>query len=106
TDFVYFSVHRRSERGGNFSSSSDIRADSIKGLSAAQAAGNGAAVSFQVVRDAGTLNCEGWFKQGQGSGTFTFVPNQSFAAEMRTLGYEQLSDEQVVSLDAHDTTLH
>src|SRR5262249_59142573 len=74
-NFVYFSIHRRSERGGSFSSSSDIRADSIKGLSEAQASSNGSPVSFQVVRDAGTLNCEGWFKQGKGSGTFTFVPN-------------------------------
>src|SRR5215831_14681612 len=63
SDLVYFSIHRRSERGGNFSSSSDIRADSIKGLNAALSAGNGSAVSFQVIRDAGTFNCEGWFKQ-------------------------------------------
>src|ERR1700694_2443334 len=68
TDFVYFSIHRRSERGGEHSSSSDIRADSLKGLSQAQASGSGAAVSFQLVREAGTVNCEGWFKNGNGSG--------------------------------------
>src|SRR4030095_16750628 len=67
TDFVYFSIHPRGEQGGEFLSSSVILADSIKGLSAAQAAGTGSPVSFQVVRDAGTLNCEGWFKQGKGS---------------------------------------
>src|SRR6185295_14986391 len=95
TDFVYFSIHRRSERGSNHSSSSDIRADSLKGLTQAQASGSGSVVSFQVVREAGTLNCEGWFKEGKGSGSFTFVPNQSFATEMRSLGYEKLSDEKL-----------
>jgi hypothetical protein len=80
TDFVYFSIHHRSEKGGTHSSSSDIRADSLKGLSAAQVSGSGSAVSFQVVREAGTLSCEGWFKEGKGSGSFTFVPNQRFAA--------------------------
>ena len=105
TDFVYFSIHRRSERGGTHSSSSDIRADSLKGLSAAQASGSGSAVSFQVVREAGTLNCEGWFKEGKGSGSFTFAPNQRFAAEMRSLGYEQLSDEKLFSMAVHDIGL-
>src|SRR6266852_7306436 len=56
TDFVYFSIHRRSERGGDHSSSSDIRADSLKGRSQAQASGSGSAVSFQLVREAGTLH--------------------------------------------------
>ena len=41
TDFVYFSIHHRSDRGGTHSSSSDIRADSLKGLSAAQVSGTG-----------------------------------------------------------------
>src|SRR5882724_8076865 len=101
TDFVYFSIHRRSEGGGTHSSSSDIRADSLKGLSAAQVSGSGSAVSFQVVREAGTLNCEGWFKEGKGSGSFTFVSNQRFAAEMKSLGYEQLSDEKLFAMRIH-----
>jgi hypothetical protein len=105
TDFVYFSIHRRSERGGNYSSSSNIRADSLKGLSEAQVSGNGTAVNFQVVREAGTFNCEGWFKQGKGSGSFTFVPNQGFATEMKSLGYEQLSDEKLFSMAVHDIGL-
>src|SRR5437870_9924333 len=105
TDFVYFSIHHRSDNGGTHSSSSDIRADSLKGLSSAQASGSGSAVSFQVVRDAGTLNCEGWFKEGKGSGSFTFVPNQSFATQMRSLGYEQLSDEKLFSMAVHDISL-
>ncbi len=105
TDFIYLSIHRRSDRGGNYSSSSDIRADSIKGLSAAQVSGSGSAVSFQIVREAGTLNCEGWFKEGKGSGSFTFSPNQRFAAEMKGLGYEQLSDEKLFSMAVHDIGL-
>src|SRR5262245_32372824 len=75
TDLIYFSIHRRSEGGGRMSSSSDIKAEVLRGLSASQTSGSGAPVSFQVVRDAGTLNCEGWFKDGKGSGSFTFAPN-------------------------------
>ena len=74
----------------------------MRGLSIAQATGSGAAVNFQIVRDAGTLNCEGWFKNGSGSGHFTFTPNQSFANEMRSLGYQNMTDETLFSMAVHD----
>ena len=88
TDSAYVSINRRSEHG-HHSSSTDFRRDMLRGLTDAQASGSGTAVSFQIVREAGTLNCEGWFKNGQGSGTFTFAPNPGFAAEMRSLGYDR-----------------
>ncbi|MFY9573157.1 MAG: hypothetical protein WAV20_17285 [Blastocatellia bacterium] len=105
TDFVYLTIRRRSERGGLHTSSSNIRMESLAGLASAQAAGSGSNVNFQIVREAGTLNCEGWFKGGNGSGHFTFAPNQSFAAEMRNLGYEKLTDEKLFSMAVHDIGL-
>ena len=33
---------------------------------------SGNVVQFQLKRDAGTFNFEGWFKAGNGSGHFTF----------------------------------
>src|SRR4029077_1953692 len=93
------------ERGGQHSSSSDIRPDALRGLNIAQAAGSSSAVNFQIVRDAGTLNCEGWFKNGNGSGHFTFTPNQNFANEMRSLGYQNMTDETLFWMAVHDISM-
>src|SRR4030095_6109196 len=41
---VYLTIHRRTERGGQHSSSSDIKVDALRGLSTAQATGNGSQV--------------------------------------------------------------
>jgi hypothetical protein len=43
---------------------------------------SGTNVQFQLKRDAGTFNFEGWFKDGNGSGHFTFTPSSAFASEL------------------------
>ena len=58
----------------------------LDGLSATQTQ-NGK-VSFRLVREAGTIQCEGSFTDGRGSGTFTFTPNQSFIDAMRSRGFD------------------
>jgi hypothetical protein len=45
-------------------------------------------VSFRLVREAGTIQCDGTFTNGSGSGTFTFTPNQSFIDGMRSRGFD------------------
>jgi len=45
-------------------------------------------VSFRLVREAGTIQCDGEFVSGKGSGTFTFTPNQSFVDAMRSRGFD------------------
>src|SRR5256885_16583302 len=52
-----------------------ISLSEIQGLSAADMDGAGKAVQFRIVRPAGMLMCEGWFKSGEGSGHFTYQPN-------------------------------
>jgi len=59
---------------------------------------NGSAITFQVKRDAGTFDCEGWFKGGNGAGHFKFLLSPDFAAELRELGYEIPSVEQQFSM--------
>ena len=60
----------------------------------------GSHVQFQLIRDAGTFNCEGWFKDGKGSGHFVFSASPAFAAELqRRLAeqhapYHELEEEQ------------
>src|SRR6266446_318508 len=58
----------------------------LVGLSAADMRGSGAAVHFKVVRSAGTLDCEGWFDDGKGSGHFTYQANPGFVAELAKRG--------------------
>jgi hypothetical protein len=48
----------------------------------------GGAVRFQLVREAGTIECEGTFADRKGAGTFRFTPNQSFVAAMRSRGFD------------------
>jgi len=45
-------------------------------------------VSFRLVREAGTIQCDGEFVNGKGSGTFTFAPNQGFVDAMRSRGFD------------------
>jgi hypothetical protein len=56
------------------------------------------AVQFRLRREAGTLNFEGLFKEREGAGHFTFLPNRQFSATLRALGVEpsrkkHMSDE-------------
>ena len=40
-------------------------------------------MSFSLVREAGTIECEGGFQNGKGSGTYRFTGNQAFVAAMK-----------------------
>jgi hypothetical protein len=49
---------------------------------------SGGAVRFSLVREAGTIECEGVFQNGVGAGTFRFTPNQQFVSAMKTRGFD------------------
>lgn len=105
TEKVWFSLYRQGERGSFSQSSSDFPLDKFRGLTREQLMAGGENVSFKLVRDAGTLDCRGWFKDGKGSGHFTFIASQSFVSEMLKLGYQRLSSEQLFALAMHDVSL-
>ena len=65
----------------------------------------GTNVRFQLKRDAGTFDFEGWFKQGNGSGHFIFTGNSSFNSELSRLGFGRASEEQLLSLAMSDAGL-
>src|SRR5262245_51919420 len=77
---ITLSYRSDSNGHGNSTTSQRIEPDRLRGLSSAQIMSSGTQVQFQVVRDAGTFNCEGWFKDGKGSGHFVFAPSPAFAA--------------------------
>ena len=83
-DKIQLSFERKTDHGRNQNSSSYSYSE-LQGLSAQQSNGR---VTFRLVRDAGTIECEGTFANGRGSGTFTFVPNRSYVDAMRSRGFD------------------
>jgi hypothetical protein len=86
------------EDGDHNMTSDTVSLAELRGLSADQARSDGTTVRFQIVRDAGTFECEGWFKGGKGAGTFTFVPDAGFAAKLQSLGYGAPTRDQQLLL--------
>lgn len=84
-DKIHISFERRTENGRNQNGSSFAFSD-LQGLSRENAQ-NGK-VNFRLVRDAGTIDCEGTFVNGKGSGTFTFIANRGYVDAMRSRGFD------------------
>src|SRR5262249_49482942 len=105
-DQVQLTLHRSFGKNGSLTNSSAIVLGALHGLNRAQMdSANGTTAQFSIARDAGTLACEGYFKRGNGAGTFTFSPSPGFAAEMRKLGYSVETTEMFFSMAAHDVSL-
>jgi hypothetical protein len=104
-DRVHLSL--RYERENHHSNTSrEIMAAELAGLTREQAmSANGTQVKFQLQRDAGAFLCEGWFRNGKGSGHFVFAPNPSFISELTRRGYDAPSDEQQFSMALHEVSL-
>ncbi|HEX8250101.1 MAG TPA: hypothetical protein VF599_18145 [Pyrinomonadaceae bacterium] len=85
---IHLSFSRRSEKGGMNQHGSSFEYADLQGLSREQALGSGA-VKFSLVREAGTIECEGRFDgTGKGSGTFRFTGNQQFVSAMKSRGFD------------------
>jgi len=105
-DQVQLTLHRSIGKSGSSTNSSSFPVKGFLGLSHTQMdSPEGVMVRFQMVRDAGTLACEGYFKQGNGAGTFTFSQDSGFVSEMRKLGYTGLNSEMLFSMAAHNVSL-
>ncbi len=87
-----------SKNGDSHSSNhgSTFSFDEITGLTKDQTEGANSEVRFRIVREAGTIECEGVFRNGKGIGEFRFTPNTSFASSMKNKGFE-LSDRKMFS---------
>jgi hypothetical protein len=95
-DMVHFRIERW--KAGNHSShSSDMPLSRFRGFSTSLFE-NGGRARFEYVQDAGRLVCEGNFSFGRGSGTFTFVPDPNYPAELRRLGYSEPDGEQIFGM--------
>jgi hypothetical protein len=59
-------------------------------------------VSFRLSRDAGTVDAEGMFTDGRGSGTFTFTPNMGFASAMKSRGFDFENPNRNIKFNSDD----
>jgi hypothetical protein len=87
TNKIHLSFSRKSEKGGMNQHGSSFDYADLKGLSREQALSSGN-VRFSLVREAGTIDCEGIFQDGKGSGTFVFTPNPDYVAAMKARGFD------------------
>jgi len=103
-DKVHFGMQRTSPNH-NMSSSSDAPLSQFRGITRAQVDSGGSVARFELVRDAGTFQLEGYLRNGGGGGTFTFTQNPNYANELRSFGYAgNLTDEKVFSMAVHDVS--
>jgi len=84
---IYLSFERRTEKGGKNQMGSSYEYSALQGLTREQAAASGA-VKFSLVREAGTIDCEGSFQNGKGAGTFRFTANPNFVSAMKSRGFD------------------
>ena len=100
---VQFSLQVTDGGRGNFQSSSEFDLSQVQGLTTAQMASpSGMIVRFDIMREAGTFICEGYFKAGNGAGTFLFKPSLSFVSQMATLGFSDATEDKLFSMAVHD----
>lgn len=83
---IHLSFERRSEKGGRNQHGSSFLYSDLQGLTREQTQ-NGK-VSFRLVREAGTVECEGTFVNGHGSGTFRFTADGGYVTAMRSRGFD------------------
>lgn len=81
---ISISFERRSDKGYRNENGSTYGYEELQGLSREP---NGP-VSFRIVREAGTIECEGTFTGGKGSGTFRFIPDRGFVDAMKSRGFD------------------
>lgn len=104
-DEVQFTIIRRSARGGNHTSSDGLRLSEFQGLTREQAFGARNEARFRLVREAGTFEFEGSFREGKGAGHWTLTPNQSFVSAMRGRGYDNLTEDDLFSAALFDINI-
>jgi len=95
---IQFNIRTDAERGsGNFSGSDYSLAD-FQGLTREQLSARAETpVSFRLVREAGTVECKGSFRNGRGSGTWVLSPSQGFKSAMSGRGYGELTDREMLT---------
>jgi hypothetical protein len=83
---INLNFERKNEKGGRNSMGQTYEFSEL-GLTREQVV-NGGPVRFSLMREAGTIECEGNFENRKGSGSFRFTGNQAFLAAMKSRGFD------------------
>ncbi|HEY6806690.1 MAG TPA: hypothetical protein VI306_24135 [Pyrinomonadaceae bacterium] len=84
---LQLNLESRSDQGRRHQMGQSFEYSDLQGLTREQAT-NGGPVKFSLVREAGRIDCEGSFQNGQGSGTFQFTANPNFVSAMKSRGFD------------------
>ena len=100
---VRFTLESSRDQEHSFSSSSDWNVTDLQGLDWSTPGKHD--VRFTIARDAGTFQGEGFVKDGEGAGLFTFNPNPQYGHEMEALGFSGVTEERLMGFALHDVSL-
>jgi len=89
--------------GGNSQNESDWPLSEFHGLDLSATARHD--VKFDITRDAGRIDCEGYLKDGEGAGIFHFVPDAQYPKDIAALGFSGIDDEMQFAMAVHDVSL-
>ncbi|MFN2510333.1 MAG: hypothetical protein ABR568_02685 [Pyrinomonadaceae bacterium] len=84
---INLNFEQRGEKRGKHQMGQTFELTDLQGLTREQAL-SGGTVKFNLVREAGRIECEGSFQNGKGSGTFRFTGNPSFVSAMKSRGFD------------------
>ena len=102
-DKIQLSFSRASEKNNRNTMGSSFELNELQGLSENQLTAADANVRFSLVREAGTIECEGKFTAGKGVGTYRFTPNAQFVSAMKSRGFDfEKSSKRGSDSDASD----
>jgi hypothetical protein len=103
---VYLSITRGNPISGSGTrSSNNVSISEIQGISRDQAFAGQKDAKFRIVREAGTFEMEGSFREGKGAGFWTLVPNQNFISAMQSSGYSLSPDKDVFDAALFDISI-
>src|SRR6478672_1382117 len=106
-DDIQFELKSTSNNGrSDYSSGRTMKVSDFQGLNIGDiTAAAKTNVSFSLVREAGTINCQGTFSQGLGAGFWKFTPNASFVSAMQSRGFNNLTDSDLVRAAFSNVTI-
>jgi hypothetical protein len=102
---IYFMLQRRTANEGFNMSSDNLSLNELRGLPADALSAAKTDVNFNIVREAGTFACEGFFSNGKGTGFWTLTPSEKFVAALRARGYDNLSADELLRAAFHNLTI-
>lgn len=84
--------------GGSFSWNGELSVNDIEQYLAQPLPGGTGPVRFTISREPGSLELEGTMNNGAGSGTFRFIPSETFVAGLTRRGFSRPTAQQLFAL--------